>query len=321
MRDPEAAHYAFSEAERTAFSEVRDLSRAMGEGSVGAGGAMIPQSLDPAIILTNDGAANAFRKVSRTVRIATQTWSGVSSAGVTAEWLGEATEVADASPTLAQPTITPVRADAYIQASFELADDTTISGEISGLMADARANIENTAFAVGTGSTQPIGIVTALNLVTASRVAGTSGAAGAADFVLADIYAVDDAVPARAQGNASWMASKPILNKIRRFGEGSTANAAFWTDIGGGLPPQLLGHPAYIASGMDSTIVSGSTDNVLVLGDFRNFVIVDNVASHMVVNPLVLGSNRRPTGEQAWVYFWRTGSDCVNASQFRMLRL
>ncbi|MFZ6002623.1 MAG: phage major capsid protein [Actinomycetota bacterium] len=321
MRDPEAAHFTFDAAERAAFSEVRDLSRAMGEGSVGAGGAMVPQALDPAIILTNNGNDNSFRQVSKVVRIATKTWEGVSSAGVTAEWLAESTEVADASPTLSQPSITPVRADAHIQASFELADDTAISSEISGLIADARSNLEATAFATGTGSTQPYGIVTALQLVTASRVAGSSGAAGAADFVLADVYAVDDALPARAQANASWHAAKAIHNKIRRFGEGSTANSAFWADLGQGVPPQLLGHPAYVASGMDTTVVSGSNDDVLVLGDFRHFVIVDNVASHMVYNPLVLGSNRRPVGEVSWTYFWRVGSDCVNPAMFRMLRL
>lgn len=320
-RDPEGAHYDFDAAERAAFSEVRGLSRAMGEGSVGAGGAMVPQSLDPAIILTNNGMQESFRQVSTVKRIATQTWSGVTSAGVTAEWTAEAAEAADASPTLAQPTITPVRGDAWLQASFEFTDDTSFTSEISALMADARANLEGTAFAVGTGSTQPKGIVTALQLVTASRVAGSSGAAGAADFVLADVYALDDALPARAQANASWMGAKPIYNKVRRFGEGTVGGATLWTDLGPGQPPSLLGHSAYVASGMDSTITSGSNDDILVLGDFRHFYIVDNVGSHIVYDPLVKGANRRPTGEVGWFYFWRTGSDCVNPSQFRMLRI
>jgi predicted phage gp36 major capsid-like protein len=39
------------------------------------------------------------------VQIATDSWNGVTSAGVTAHWLDEAAEVSDDSPSLAQPHI------------------------------------------------------------------------------------------------------------------------------------------------------------------------------------------------------------------------
>jgi hypothetical protein len=38
-------------------------------------------------------------------------------------------------------------------------------------------------------------------------------------------------------------------------------------------------------------------------------------------NPMVLGSNLRPTGESAWVMFFRTGADCLNSGAFKLLRL
>jgi HK97 family phage major capsid protein len=285
------------------------------------GGYLVPFTLDPTVILTNNGATNPFRSIAKQVSITTDDWNGVTSAGVTAEWIAEATEVADGSPTFSQPTITPKKADAYIQASLEVVADSGVSGEISMLIADAKDRLEAAAFATGSGSGQPFGIVTALNLVTASRVAGSSGAAGAADFVLADVYALSNALPPRHRPNSSWLAEQSTYNRVRRFGEGTTSNAAFWADLGVGTPSQLLGRPVYESSEMDSTIVSGSNDNILVLGDFRKYQIVDRMGLELVYNPLVLGSNRRPTGEVAWVAFWRVGGRAVDANAFRMLRL
>ena len=286
------------------------------------GGYLVPFTLDPSVILTNNGATDPFRSISRVVSITTDDWNGVSSAGVTAEWIAEATEVADASPTFGQPTITAHKADAYIQGSLEVVADASLSGEIAMLIADAKGRLEATAHATGSGSGQPYGIVTALGLTTASRVAGSSGAAGAADFVLADVYAVKNALPPRYRPNASWVGEQTNIDKIRRFGEGSTGAAAFWADLAVDTPPLLLGKPVYESSAMDSTIVSGSNDDVLIIGDFRHgFVLVDRMGLELVYNPLVLGSNRRPSGEVAWVAFWRHGADSVDDNAFRMLRL
>jgi HK97 family phage major capsid protein len=286
------------------------------------GGYLVPFTLDPTIILTNDGATNPFRDIATIKTITTDDWNGVTSAGVTAEWIAEATEVADGSPTFAQPSITVHKADAYIQASMEVVADSGISGDITMLIADAKGRLEAAAFATGSGSGQPYGIVTELNLVTASRVAGSSGAAGAADFVLADVYALVNALPPRHRPGSAWLSEQSIQNRIRRFGEGSNgSNSAFWADLNVDTPPLLLGRPVYESSAMDSTIVSGSNDNVLILGAFKNYYIVDRMGLELQFNPMVLGSNRRPTGEVAWVAFWRVGARAVDPNAFRMLRV
>jgi HK97 family phage major capsid protein len=281
---------------------------------------MVPPMLDPSIILTNAGISNPFRSTSTIKTITTQTWKGVTSAGVTAEWTAEAAEAADASPTVAQPAITPVRADAYVQASFEMVEDTTIAGELAMLFADARDRLEGTAFAVGTGSTQPFGIVTELQLVTASRVSvQTNGSYGAID-----VYAVDNALPQRWRANGTWLANKSVYNLTRQFASGSGPQHAFWTDFGGGRPPTLIGYDANESSAMFNAPLSSATasnDDILVLGDFRQYYIVDRVGMQVAYNPLVLGSNRRPSGEVGWFAFWRVGARTVNADAFRLLRV
>jgi HK97 family phage major capsid protein len=78
------------------------------------GGYLVPFTLDPTIILTNAGSANPYRRYANVKTTATNDWNGVTSAGVSAEWTGEGTEAADATPTVGQLKITPQKADAYL---------------------------------------------------------------------------------------------------------------------------------------------------------------------------------------------------------------
>jgi HK97 family phage major capsid protein len=285
----------------------------------GNGGYMVPFPLDPTLVITNDGTVNPFRQIGAIKTTTADTWNGVTSAGVTAEWIAEAQQVADGSPTTGAIAITPLKADAYVQASMELVQDSNIENELGALFQDAKDRLESTAFAVGNGVTQPQGIVTAAS-GSSQRVDGSSGAAGAADLVPADIYALDNALAPRHRANASFVANKATWNAVRQFG---TANAyhAFWTDFGGGLPPQLIGYPVYESSAMDSTRVSGSNDDIIVLGDFKKFYIVDRVGMSLFYEPLVKGANARPTGEVGWVVFWRTTSKVADVNAFRTLRV
>lgn len=319
----EAFHKYVRHPERGVGAALYGVSERAAWSLTGAnGGLAVPQFLDPTIILTNNGATNPFRGIADVKSITVDQWDGLSSAGVTAEWIAEATEVADATPTFSGPTISVHKADAYIQGSIEVVADSALSGEVGMLIADAKDRLEATAFATGSGSGQPFGIVTALGLTTASRVAGSSGAAGAADFVIGDIYATAAALPPRYRPNSSWVAEYGTQLDIRQFATGSGPSHAFWADLGVDTPSQLLGRPIYESSAMDTTVVSGSNDDVLIIGDFKaGYKIIDRMGLEMVYNPLVLGSNRRPTGEVGWVAFWRVGADSVDDNAFRMLRL
>ncbi len=287
------------------------------------GGYLVPFLLDPTIILTNDGATNPIRGLADVRTVDVNVWHGVSSAGVSAEWIAEATEVADASPTFSQPTITCAKADAYIQASWEVIADSGISSELSMLIADAKDRLEAAAFVTGSGSGQPKGVVTAVSAVTALRVSGTSGASNAADFVVGDVYKLQNALPPRYRANSSWLAEQTTYNVVRQFATGTGPSHAFWADLGVAIPSQLLGRPTYEASSMDNTVVSGSNDDILLIGDFRKgYKVIDRIGLTMMFNPIVVGNtNSRPTGESGWVAYWRTGGDAVDPNAFRLLRI
>lgn len=282
------------------------------------GGYLIPFELDTTVILSNAGVQDQIRGAARVEQILTNVWHGVSSAGVTAEWTSEAAESTDASPTFAQPTVTAIRADAYLQASFEVLADSDVAPQIQMLIADAKARLEGAAFATGTGSTQPTGIVTALQAVTASRVsASTSGALGAVD-----IYAMDNSLSPRWRDNARWIANKSVYNLVRQFG-GSNATT-FWADLGHGQPAQLIGYDALKSSTMFNAPLSTATasnDDVLVLADLNQYLIADRIGISIAYNPLVIGSNRRPTGEAGFFAFWRVGANLLVNDAGRLLRV
>jgi HK97 family phage major capsid protein len=279
------------------------------------GGYLVPFTLDPTIILTNAGAANPFRQISTIKTIATDTWNGVTSAGVSAEWTAEGVEAADASPTLGQPTITPKKADAWVFGSYEVLADSGFAAELGRLLADAKDRLEAAAFATAnTGATIPRGVVAGVAAVTASIVtAATTNA-----FVVGDVYNVSDALRARDAAQATWVGNKKIFSLTRRFD--TAGGSAFWANLGMGMPNQLLGQPVYEASSMTGVVSTGA--NILLAGNFAEYYIVDRVGMSVIYDPMVKSTgNGRPTGQGGWYSFWRVGADVVDPSAFRLLQL
>lgn len=283
------------------------------------GGYTIPFLLDPTVILTNSGAANPFRNIATIKTGTADKWNGVTSAGVTAEWLGEGTEAADASPTVGQPSITAYKGAAYLFASYEQEADGQLVGQLGTLIADAKDRLEATAFATGNGSSAPEGIVTGVTAITTSRVSPTTGGTFTSASI-ADVFAVADALTPRSAGNASWVANKSIANVIRRQAMGQNSGNSVWTDTALGVPNSLLGSPLYESSAMTATVTTGS--NILLAGDFKaGYYIYDRVGVEMRYLPVVTGSNQRPTGQAGWFAFFRTGAKVVDPGAFRVLKL
>jgi HK97 family phage major capsid protein len=283
--------------------------------TAGNGGVMVPMTLDPTIILTNSGIQGPIRSIATTKTIATDDWNGVTSAGVTAEWLGEGVQAADASPTFVQPTITPRKAAAWVFGSYEMLADSGFASELGPLLADAKTRLEEAAFATGnTGASVPRGIVAAVAAVTASLVSSAT----ITSFVVGDVYRVADALRPRDASQASWIANKTIYSKIRQFD--TSGSSAFWANLGMGVPSELLGQPQYECSTMGAVITTSA--NILLAGDFKKYYIVDRVGMSVLYEPMVKSTNAgRPTGQAGWFAFWRVGADVVDVDAFRMLQL
>jgi HK97 family phage major capsid protein len=277
------------------------------------GGYLIPFTLDPTIILTNTGSANPYRQISNVKRTATNTWNGVASTGMNAAWLAEAGVVADASPTFSNIVITPQKASAWVFGSYEILEDSDFETELPGLLADAKDRLEEAAFATGTGSGQPKGIVTAATTV--YTTADTTGHTVA----IADVYGIQAALPARFRRNASWVSSISAINRFRQLD--TAGGSSYWTNLGQGQPERLLGGGIF-----ESTTVSAYTPSigqlVAVYGDFQQYAIVDRIGMSVMYEPMVKDiTTGRPTGQGGWFAFWRVGADALVPGAFRTLKL
>lgn len=321
VANPTQGHLEWTADEGDAYRAVAAVQaeqRAMSTTDTG-GGYLIPLTLDPAVMLTSSGSINPLRQISRVVQTVTDTWQGVTSAGVTAEWTAEAAEVADASPTLGSPSIPVYKGDAFVPFSFEVQGDAVnFMQELGKLLVDGAEQLNATAYTTGSGSGQPKGIITSL--------VGSAGTVplitpGTPETLLAgDVYALQNALPPRFQPNASWTANLSIINTLRQF---ETTNGALKFPGLQSNPPSLLGRTMYENSNQDGTFDAAATANnyLLLYGAFENFVIVDRIGSTLELVPHLVGANRRPTGQRGALLWFRTGSDVVVPQAFRLLNI
>jgi HK97 family phage major capsid protein len=280
-----------------------------------AGGFLVPFQLDPTVIITSAGSRNDIRQVARQVVATGDVWNGVSSTAVSWSFDAEGAEVSDDTTTFAGPAITIYKAAGFVPISLEaMQDESNVAQEVGRLLAFGKDTLDATQLITGTGSA-PQGIVTALT-GTASEI----NAAADDTFAIADVYTIEGSLPARHRANASWLANNSIYNLIRRFD--TSGGGGFWTNLGQGRPPELLGRRAIEAEGMDGVIgTSGAVSNfVLIFGDFENYVIADRIGMTVEFIPhLFHVTTNRPSGSRGWYAHTRMGADSVNDDAFRML--
>lgn len=316
--DPERGHLSWTEAERNAWADAQSVHRAMSVGTTTAGGFMVPLTLDPSIVLTSAGSAgNPVRELARKVTTLTNTWNGVTSAGVSASWDAELEEVSDDTPTLARPEIPVHKLAIFVPFSIEAEQDIPgLIEELRAIMLDERDVKEALAFTTGSGVGEPQGFVTALD-GTASEVAPTT----AETYAAADIYKTLEALPARHRANAVWQASLPAIGLTRQFD--TQGGASLIAQLGEASPPTLLGKRLVENSFMDGTIDPGATaDNfLLAVGNWSRYVVVDRVGATAEVVPHIFGAAGRPTGARGLYFYCRVGGEVIDINAFRMLNV
>lgn len=296
--------------ERTALSTVTNAN----------GNFLVPTHLDPTVMLSNSGTSNAVRAISRVVtltRPGDTSWQGITSAGVTASFDAQLTEVSDDSPTFAQPSISTHKAQALVQASIEAAEDIPgLAGEILMMFAEAKDRLEGAMHCTGSGSDQPRGIFTALDANTDVEIVSTT----AATIGKVDLDLVYRSVPVRWRSNGKWLMNPIWALAVQNLG--TALSASYTTDLTQG-PTDLLYRKQVVESDdAPSAVTTTVRDNEIVFGDFSNYVIVDKVGSFAVeyIPHLFNTANNLPDGRRGWYASWRTGGDSVMDTAFRLLQ-
>lgn len=286
-----------------------------------AGGYLVPFQMDPTVILTSAGSSNQIRQIARSVVATGDVWHGVSAGEVTWGWAAEAAQASDNSPTLAQPSIAVHKAHGFVPISYEaLQDAANVTQEVGKLLAHGKDTLENVAFISGSGTGQPLGLVTALDAASGVDVQVADADALAAG----DVYALDNALASRHRGNSSFLGNRVTYNALRAID--TAGGGQMFGRISEAAPETLLGRPKYEAEAMAHVGTTGSesngsaTDTALVYGDFENFVIVDRIGMSVELIQNLMGANQRPTGQRGWYAHYRVGSGVTNSDAFRQLK-
>ncbi len=280
------------------------------------GGITVPAQIDPTILLSSSGALNPFRQVSKLVRTTSFQWQGVTSAGVTAAYALEGAAMIDNTPTLVAPTITPERANVFVPYTWEAAQDwASLEGEMAALFADSKDILEATQFAVGAGhaSNVPQGVLVG---------AGTLVGGATITVGTTDLFRLADALPVRFQPRATWLATPTLFSKIRQVSGG--ANTGIWAEnLQVGMPPRLLGYPAYKASSVGTAWADlGGGPKFAIIGDFNYFAIVDRIGFQVrqvdtLFNGNTAGGIAYPNGMGGLIGYWRNSSGVLASNAFR----
>lgn len=292
---------------------------AMAVGTNTAGGFLVPTHLDPTLILTNSGVSNSIRAMSRQVTLVggANTWKGVTTAGATASWDAELTEVSDDTPAVASVSVPVFSAKALVMASIEAMEDIPgLASDILMILQDARDRLEAAAHATGNGTTAPTGIFTALDANTNVELISTT----ANTIGLVDLQTVYRSVPVRWRGSSTWLMNPLFHLNIQALG--TAVSASYSGDVRDEPTARLLGRPVVESDEAPSTQTTTANDNAIILGDFSNFVIVDKPGSTAIeyIPHLFNTSNNLPDGRRGWYMHFRNGSDSVNDLAFRLLQ-
>lgn len=284
------------------------------------GGYLLPFTLDPTIIPVSNGVVNPLRSIARVEQTTTDKWKGATSGGMKARFReAEGEEAKDNSPKFAQPEVDAHAADSYAEWTYEFGQDHgSIDGELAVMVQDAKDELEAEKFLSGSGEKEPFGLATGATTLIETAGVGT--------FAVGDVYALEEALPARFRPRGQWVGARGIYNKIRQFD--TEGGADLWVPNlkeglanapTGNMATRLLDYPTNELSTMESKVTKDKT--ILFFGDFRYFLIADRIGTSVKPIDSIPGENGRPTGKAGLYFFWRVGSKVLSSAAFRGLKV
>jgi len=297
-----------TDAERRAVAEVR----AFGVTTDASGGFAVPVTIDPTILITTGTGLVGILPFCRVEPVLTDAWRGISSAAAAWSFDAELAEVSDDAMTLAQPSVDVHQTQAFIPYSIQWGEDYANAGaELQRAIVAGYYDQMASALMVGTGSAQPWGIfattVTTVDVTTDNT------------FGAADIDKVWAALPELRRANATWVMNVDVENDVRGFGSG-TATSRFTVDqTAEGI--SLLNGKRVVTSDYAPTWTGTDAASILVVGDFREFLVAQRVGMVVEYIPHVFsGTAGRPIAARGLYARARYGSNVTMAGAFRRLK-
>lgn len=255
-----------------------------------------------------------IRGYARTVTIGAREISYPRRTGSTAAtWINTETDTTDdTGTTYEQALITPGELRAKVPVSQQLIEDNeyNLTGEISQDLAESFAIAEGAAFVSGSGTNQPMGLLTS----TAISSMITGNASGFPTTNPADVLIqMAHQIPELHFKNSVWVMNRLTLGTLRQFKD-SMGRYLVLDGMTKDAPTTLLGQPVVDAPDMP-VIAAGNTP--ILLGDLQGYRIVDRVSFNMFYDPYSLVSS----GQVLYHARRRVGGDVTHKDRFIKLKV
>lgn len=233
----------------------------------------------------------------------------------TGELVAENTAAASQDPTFGAVQLPTYKfSSKVVTVPFELLQDSTVNIEefINNRLRTRLGRTMNNYFTVGTGTSQPKGVVAAAS-------AGKTGTTGQTTTVIYDdlvdlVHSVDPAY--RALGRCRFMLNDDSIKIIRKLKDSQSRPLwvpNFDTGIQKGSPDELLGYPVTV--NQDVATMAASAKSIL-FGDFSFYVIRDVMAVSMFRFTDSAYTSKGQVGFLAWLRSGGTFTDVGGAVKY-----
>ncbi len=218
--------------------------------------------------------------------------------------------------TLAQPTFSIYTARGFLPYTVEIGEDYPgFATEMARILAVGYDDLILTKFSTGNGTTEPDGIITKLDATAGSEVLITT----AGSFGAVDLYKLWAQLPQKYRRRASFMGTVGVNNSARQFSNGNNIGN-MTVDLTAYAADTIFGKPYYENDHFTEFTSTTGHQNVLVVGDFSNYVIGRRTGMSVEMVPHLFSTTTNlPNLQRGWLAYARVGADVVNTSAFRLL--
>ena len=300
---------AYREDFVSAIRRGRQINNTLEEFTTGStGGYLVPEEFERQII-SDLADENVIRSVAHVITTQGDHKIPVVSTHSVAAWKGESVAYAESDPAFKQVTLSAHKLTDLVTVSIELLQDSMfdIESYLASEFARAFAVAEETAFCVGSGSSEPTGIFT--------ENGGTVGvtAASATEIDSDELISLVYSLAAPYRKNAKFLMRDSTVAAIRKLKDGQQ-NYLWQPGYQAGQPDKLLGYDL-LTSAYVPAIASGAY--VAAFGDFQNYWIADRSGlSIQRLNELYAGS-----GQVGFIATERVDGKIVLADGIQLLQM
>lgn len=286
------------------FSKVRALSTTP---DTAGGFLQAPATLEAAIreILM---ANVAMRKLATVIKATVDRKVPIATAFGAAAWIDEDGSYGVTDDTFGSVTLGSYKVGRIIKVSEELLMDSAFNLEafVAKSLARSIGEVEETAFVTGDGSGKPTGVMNGISV----GVTTTSNSAITADEVLDLFYSLKVGY----RGKATFLMNDATEKYLRKLKNGTTGDYMWQPGLTSEQPNKLLGRPV---ANSDSVDTIAATKNVIVFGDFSNYMIKDTAGMEIQVLRELYAAN----GQVGFKGHLRTDGARVVDEAFKSLKM